>query len=192
MYYTLFLEVLGRIDMRPVANHAGDSDCALQGVSIIECIKKAGVKTIVALPDIVTCESLLWPIKRDPDLTLIPVCAEAEGVSICAALSYCQQRSVLLIQHLGFLDSINAIRVIALEYELPVVMMLGLQGMEADRLPPQSDKLSVRIVEPICQAMGLDYEILLEESDVKVVESRINQAYEQSKPFAILIARRPE
>ena len=54
MYYTLFLEVLGRIDMRPVANHAGDSDCALQGVSIIECIKKAGVKTIVALPDIVT------------------------------------------------------------------------------------------------------------------------------------------
>ena len=71
-------------------------------------------------------------------------------------------------------------------------MMLGLQGMEADRLPSQSDKLSVRIVEPICQAMGLDYEILLEESDVKVVESRINQAYEQSKPCAILIARSPE
>ena len=86
--------------MRSIANHAGDSDCALQGVSIIDSIKSAGVKTIVALPDIVTCESLLWPIKKDPDLTLIPVCAEAEGVSICAALSYCQQRSVLLIQHL--------------------------------------------------------------------------------------------
>ena len=178
--------------MRSVTNHAGDSDCALQGASIVECIKRAGVKTIVALPDIVTCDSVLWPIKRDPDLRLIPVCAEAEGVSICAALSYCQQRSVLLIQHLGFLDSINAIRVIAIEYELPVVMMLGLQGMEADRLPAQSGKLSVRIVEPICQAMGLDYEVLFEESNVKAVESGINQAYKQSKPFAILIARSPE
>ena len=178
--------------MRATTNHTGGPDCALQGASIVESIKQAGVKTVVALPDIVTCDSVLWPISRDPELKLVPVCKEDEGVSICAALSYCQQRSVLLIQHLGFLDSINAIRVIAIEYELPVVMILGLQGMEADRLPSKSDKLSVRIVEPICQSMGLDYEVLFEESDVKAVESGINQAYEQSKPLAILIARRPE
>ena len=178
--------------MRATTNHPESSACPLQGASIIESMKRAGVKTVVALPDIVTCDSVLWPIARDPDLRLVPVCKEDEGVSICAALSYCEQRAVLLVQHLGFLDSINSIRVMAIEYELPLVMILGLQGMEADRSPSQSDKLSVRIVEPICQAMGLDYEILFDESNVKVVESGINQAYEQSKPFAILIARRPE
>ena len=164
----------------------------MRGVSIIESIKKAGVKTVVALPDIVTCNGVLWPIKRDPDLRLVPVCKEDEGVSICAALSYCEHRAVLLIQHLGFLDSINAIRVIAVEYDLPVVMILGLQGMEADRTPSQSGKLSVRIVEPICHAMGLDYEILFDESNISAVEAGINRAYEQSRPFAILIARSPE
>ena len=165
---------------------------ALLGASIIQSIKDAGVETVVALPDIVTCDNLLWPIARDPDLKLVPVCKEDEGVSICAALSYCEHRAVLLIQHLGFLDSINAIRVIAVEYDLPVVMLLGLQGMEADRTPPQSDKLSVRIVEPICRAMELDYRILYEESDAAVVKPMIDEAYEQSKPVAILIARSPQ
>lgn len=165
---------------------------ALKGASIIASIKAAGVKTVVALPDIVTCDSVLWPIAQDPQLRLVPVCKEDEGVSICAALSYCDERAVLLIQHLGFLDSINAIRVIALEYELPVVMILGLQGMEADRSPAESDKLSIRIMEPICQAMGLEYRILFDESDVRAVETGINRAYEDSKPFTILIARTPE
>ena len=80
----------------------------------------------------------------------------------------------------------------AVEYDLPVVMILGLQGMEADRTPSRSGKLSVRIVEPICQAMGLDYEIVFDESNVSALESGINRAYEQSRPFAILIARSPE
>ena len=71
-------------------------------------------------------------------------------------------------------------------------MILGLQGMEPDRAPSQSDKLSVRIVEPICEAMELEYRILFEESDAAVVESMINEAYERSKPVAILIARSPE
>ena len=154
--------------------------------------KTRASETVVALPDIVTCDNVLWPIARDPDLRLVPVCKEDEGVSICAALSYCDHRAVLLIQHLGFLDSINAIRVIAVEYDLPVVMILGLQGMEPDRTPSQSDKLSVRIVEPICEAMELDYAILYDESDVAVVEPMIDQAFEQSKPVAILIARSPE
>ena len=178
--------------MQPTTDAAGTSARALQGASIIESIKKAGVKTVVALPDIVTCNGVLWPIKRDPDLRLVPVCKEDEGVSICAALSYCEHRAVLLIQHLGFLDSINAIRVMAVEYDLPVVMILGLQGMEADRTPSRSGKLSVRIVEPICQAMGLDYEIVFDESNISALESGINRAYEQSRPFAMLIARSPE
>jgi hypothetical protein len=80
----------------------------------------------------------------------------------------------------------------SVEYELPVIMMLGMQGLEADREPSQSDKLSVRMIEPVCQSMGLDYEILFDASDVDVVEKRINSAYEQSKSIAFLIARSPE
>ena len=113
------------------------SDSPLRGSAIIEAVKEAGVEFVAALPDIVTCDSVLWPMTGDAGLCVIPVCKEDEGVSICAGLSYCNRRSVLLIQHTGFLDSVNAVRAIAVEYELPIFMIVGLQGMEPGRRPDQ-------------------------------------------------------
>jgi sulfopyruvate decarboxylase subunit beta len=163
----------------------------LKGSSLIRALKRGRVEVLVALPDIVTCDAILWPITRDPDFTLVPVCKEDEGVSICGALSYCDKRAVLLIQHTGFLDSINAIRNIALEYQLPVVMIIGLQGMEPDRAPRDSERLGIRILEPICSAMGLSYRILTGDSHAAVVSESIDWSYENSRPMALLIATTP-
>jgi sulfopyruvate decarboxylase subunit beta len=164
----------------------------LKGASVIRALKQSRVEVVVALPDIVTCDAILWPITRDRDFTLIPVCKEDEGVSICAALSYCNRRAVLLIQHTGFLDSINAIRSIAVEYQLPIVMMVGLQGLEPDRAPLDSARLGIRILEPICSAMGLGYKILTGDAHAGLVNESIERSYENSRPTALLIATTPE
>ena len=75
----------------------------------------AGVGVIVSVPDIVTSDALLWPISKDPDFQLIRVCKEDEGISICAALSYSNKRALLLMQQTGLMDSLNAIRAIAMQ-----------------------------------------------------------------------------
>ena len=62
---------------------------ALEGPPILAAIKASGVEVVVSVPDIVTSEGLLRPISTDPDLRHVRVCKEDEGVSICAALSYC-------------------------------------------------------------------------------------------------------
>jgi sulfopyruvate decarboxylase subunit alpha len=164
----------------------------LNGAEIVEAVKQSGVEFVVALPDIVTCETVLWPINRDPDLKLVTVCKEDEGVSICAGLSYCDKRALLLMQHTGLLDSVNAIRVIAAEYELPICMMVGLQGMEPDRAPENSDKYGIRIVEPILQAMGIAYHILENADDIRLIISSIEEAYQTPKPVVLIVARYPE
>jgi sulfopyruvate decarboxylase subunit alpha len=163
----------------------------LKGSSLIRALKESRVEFLVALPDIVTCDSVLWPATNDPDFKLVPVCKEDEGVSICGALSYCARRAALLIQHTGFLDSINAIRNNAVEYQLPVVMIIGLQGMEPDCLPSQSKKLGIRIVEPICTALGLQYRVLTDDSDVAMLKECIDWAYENSAPIALFVATTP-
>ena len=168
------------------------SGSKLKGSSIIHAIKSAKIRTVVALPDIVTCESVLWPISKDNQLRLVQVCKEDEGVAICAALSYCEHRSVLLIQHTGFLYSMNAIRAVAVEYQLPVVMLVGLQGMEPNKLLSESAQIGIRALEPICAALELNYVVLSSESEVGIVESRIEQAYEHSSPVAIFVASSPE
>ncbi len=164
---------------------------AIKGASIIQAIKDARVSTVVEVPDIVTCETVLKPIARDNHFRLVSVCKEDEGVSICAGLSYCNERSVLLIQHTGFLDSINAIRVIAVEYQLPIVMLIGLQGMETDKQPWESSSLGIRILEPICRAMELPYLILNSQRDAKKIAPAIDYAYEDSHPVVMLISQTP-
>lgn len=163
----------------------------LQGAAIIAALKDAGVRTVVALPDIVTCETVLWPLSEDSSLRLVPVCKEDEGVSICAALSYCDHRPALLFQHTGFLDSINAIRVIAVEYALPVVMLVGLQGMEPDRSPNESESLSLRILIPMLEAMGLKHRVLASAADCADLAATIERCYRDSEPYVFLIARSP-
>lgn len=164
----------------------------LQGTSIINAFKESHINTVVALPDIVTCDSVLWPIADDPEFKVVPVCKEDEGVSICAGLSYCLKRAVLLIQHTGFLDSINSIRAIAVDYSLPVIMFVGLQGMEVNLHPNHSSQTGIRILEPMCNLMGLESHLLTWEEDLENVPSTIDLAYQESKPIVFFITQAPD
>ena len=162
------------------------------GQAIINALKKAGIEFVVALPDIVTSEGLLWPLYDDPDLKLIKVCKEDEGVSICAAMSYNNTRAILLMQQTGFMDSLNAIRALGFDYRLPVCMMVGLQGKEEHLLPNQSESYGVRIIEPIMDVMDLPYALIETPEDVNKIVADINHCYNSSKPHCFLIGRSPE
>ncbi len=163
----------------------------ISGATVIAALKAAEVEIVVALPDLETCEKLLWPIASDSDLRLVQVCKEDEGVSICAGLSYCEKRAILLMQHTGFLDSINAIQSIGVNYQLPVIMLIGLQGLEAGQPLAECENLGVRLMEPMIQAMGLDYTILDREPDAAGLTAIIKACYANSKPHAFLFGRRP-
>jgi len=163
----------------------------VQGNTIIDCFKTSGVRSVVALPDIVTCQNLLWPIYHDRTMDLIPVCKEDEGVSICAALSYANHRAVLLIQHTGFLDSINAIRAIAVNYQLPVIMFVGVQGMEAHLELHRSADIGIRSLPKICEAVELDIDVIQYESDAARIAKRIDSCYSDSKPHVTFLPQPP-
>ena len=163
----------------------------LTGAGIIAALKAAEIQFVPALPDIVTCDSVLWPLTATPEITVIPLCKEDEGVSLCAAPSYCERRALLLIQHTGLLDSVNALRAIAVEYSLPVCMMVGLQGLEADRPPRDSAHTGVRLMEPLLELMDLDHRVLRHEADLAAVPELIGSAYARSRPLALLVAQSP-
>jgi len=169
----------------------GSAEDTIVGADIVAAIKASGIAHVVALPDIVTSDCVLWPIARDPSLCLVRVCKEDEGVSICAGLDYTGVRSLLLMQHTGFLDSINAIRAIAVEYELGLCMIVGLQGMEPDREPPQSDKYGVRIVEPLLDVMNIDHDRLTVRGDEARIAPAFERAHALRRPFVFLVTRTP-
>lgn len=164
---------------------------ALSGRAIIEAVRKSGIEYILSVPDITTSDGLLFPLAADPTLKLVRVCKEDEAVGIAAAMSYCGRRALILIQHTGLLDSINAVRAVAVEYQLPICMMVGLLNKEPGVPPTQSSVYGVRIVEPILDAMGITRDILETDADVPKIAPAIERAYRDSEPLVLLIGRSP-
>jgi len=153
---------------------AGRTVEVLSGQSIIQQIKAARIDFVVSVPDITTSEGLLRPLAKETNPRLIRICKEDEGIGICAGLSYTGKRGLLLIQQTGLLDSINAVRGVAVEYNLPICMMVGLLEKE------------------VLDAMGIAYHEIEHQPDVAKIRPAIEECFDKSKPVVILIGRRPQ
>jgi len=170
---------------------AADATDRLRGADLIRAIKSAGIRFVVALPDRTTSERLLKPLLDDPDVRVVQVCKEDEGVSICSGLHAAGQRALLLMQHTGLLDSVNALRGVAVEGKNPVCMMVGLLGKEPGVAPAKSRSYGVRVVEPILDAMQIEHLLLETPDEVGRVVPAIEGAYARSLPVVMLIGREP-
>ncbi len=168
-----------------------DASTILSGDRIIGAVRQSDVRTILTVPDRSTEEGLLGPISRDSEFRHVPVCKEDEALGISAALSYSKQRALILIQYTGLLDSLNAVRAVAVEYRMPICMMVGLHGKEPDVAPTDSRNYGIRIIEPILDAMGIVHHLIDTDRDVERIGPAIETAYATSSPVALLIGRRP-
>jgi sulfopyruvate decarboxylase TPP-binding subunit len=164
----------------------------LDGAGIIAAIKASGVEYILSVPDITTSSGLLAPIAQDKELKLIRVCKEDECVGIASGLSYADKRALILIQHTGFLDSVNAIRGVGVEFKMPICMMVGLLQHDPETTPRESPRYGVRIVAPILDDMGIPHHVINTDGDVGQIMPAIEKAYAESSPVAFLIARSPD
>ena len=160
--------------------------------TIIDEIKRAGIRFVVALPDRTTSHHLLKTLMKDRDFTVVQVCKEDEGISICSGLYAAGHRSLLLIQYTGLLDSINSLRGVAVEGQNPVCLMVGLLGKEPGVAPTQSKRYGLRIVEPILDAMGVEHHLIEEAGDTQKIVPAVDDAYARSGPVVLLIGREPK
>ena len=163
----------------------------LTGSLIIKAVKESGVKTVLTVPDKTTAEGLLRPISADADLRQVSTCKEDETIGISAALSYSGQRSLILIQYTGLLYSMNAIRAVAVDYQSPICFMVGLLGKEPGVLPTESKRNGVKIIQPILDVMDIVHHVIETDDDIEKITPAINNAYETSRPVAMLIGRPP-
>ena len=109
--------------------------------AIVEQFKQSRVEFVAGVPDKMTAR-LTELIERDSSFTFIPLCKEDEGVSICSALSLADRRAVLIIQHTGFMDSINSIQAVPTDFRQPLVMIMGLLNKEPGIRPKESKRVA--------------------------------------------------
>jgi len=124
----------------------------------------------------------------DPEMILVRLAKEEEGVGISAGAHFAGVKSAMLMQNHGFLASINGIVSFAHLYKIPLLMLISYRGTFGERDPWQTQ--GGNVTESLLRTMGIPYSFL---DRVDTVDKRIRQAQTLAEsslqPVALLLMR---
>jgi sulfopyruvate decarboxylase subunit alpha len=154
---------------------------------IYAALKACGVRLISALPE-TWLVHLIRMADEDPEVTLVRLAKEEEGVGISAGAHLAGVRSAMLMQNHGFLASINGIVSLAHLYRIPLLMLISYRGEFGERDPWQTEGGGV--TEALLQALRIPYQRLEEPGHVARRIARAQTLAESSlRPVALLLCR---
>jgi sulfopyruvate decarboxylase subunit alpha len=154
---------------------------------IYDALKTCDVGLLSALPE-TWLVHLIRMADEDPEMILVRLAKEEEGVGISAGAHFAGVKSAMLMQNHGFLASINGIVSFAHLYKIPLLMIISYRGSFGERDPWQTQ--GGNVTEALLRAMGIPYCLL---DKAETVEKRIRQAQTLAEsslqPVAVLLTR---
>ena len=105
---------------------------------IYDALKACGIRLVSALPE-TWLVHLIRMADEDPEMVLVRLAKEEEGVGISAGAHLAGVKSAMLMQNHGFLASINGIVSCAQLYRIPLLMLISHRGEFGERDPWQTE-----------------------------------------------------
>ena len=154
---------------------------------IFAALKSAGVRMVSALPE-TWLVHLIRMAEDDPDVTLVRLAKEEEGVGISAGAHLAGVKSAMLMQNHGFLASVNGIVSCAQLYRIPLLMLISARGEFGEKDPWQTE--GGLVTQHVLDALRIPSDRLDAQADVgaKIVKAQ-TLAYAASRPVALLLTR---
>jgi sulfopyruvate decarboxylase subunit alpha len=154
---------------------------------VFDALKDGGVRLVSALPE-TWLVHLIRMAEDDPDVTLVRLAKEEEGVGISMGAHLAGVKSAMLMQNHGFLASINGIVSGAQLYRIPLLMLITDRGTFGEGDPWQTEGGAV--TEHVLHALRIP---IMRLEDPAHVALRIRQAqtlaYSSNRPVAVLLTR---
>jgi sulfopyruvate decarboxylase subunit alpha len=154
---------------------------------IFDALKECDIHLVSALPE-TWLVHLVRLTDEDPEMILVRLAKEEEGVGISAGAHFAGVKSAMLMQNHGFLASINGIVSFAHLYKIPLLMLISYRGSLGERDPWQTQ--GGNVTEPLLRALGIPHFFL---DAVETVKKRIRQAQTLAEsslqPVALLLTR---
>src|SRR5262245_30585679 len=124
----------------------------------------------------------------DPEMALVRLAKEEEGVGISAGAHLAGVKSAMLMQNHGLLASVNGIVSCAQLYRIPLLMLISHRGEFGERDPWQTE--GGALTEEILRALRIPFAYL---DNADTVAHRIAKAQtlalSSNKPVALLLCR---
>jgi sulfopyruvate decarboxylase subunit alpha len=154
---------------------------------VYDALKGCGVRLLSVLPE-TWLVHLVILAEADPEMTLVRLAKEEEGVGVSVGAHLAGVRSAMLMQNHGLLASVNAIVSLAQLYRVPLLMLASYRGGFGEEHPWQTEGGGV--TEDLLRALRVPY-LLLEQADQAAVRLRQAQALAEAslRPVALLLCR---
>jgi sulfopyruvate decarboxylase subunit alpha len=154
---------------------------------IYRSLKAVGVGLVSALPE-TWLVHLIRMAEEDPEMTLVRLAKEEEGVGISAGAHFAGVKSAMLMQNHGFLASVNGIVSCAQLYRIPLLMLISHRGEFGERDPWQTEGGGVTA--HVLDALRIPRAELASRDDVarKIAKAQ-TLAHSASRPVALLLCR---
>src|SRR5579864_2744668 len=160
---------------------------AINSKLVYDALKECNIRLLSALPE-TWLVHLIRLADNDPEMTLVRLAKEEEGVGISAGAHFAGVRSAMLMQNHGFLAAINGIVSFAHLYKIPLLMLISYRGTLGERDPWQTQ--GGNVTESLLRALAIPY-CCLDTSDTVRKQIRQAQALAESslQPVALLMTR---
>jgi sulfopyruvate decarboxylase subunit alpha len=146
-------------------------------------IKKTGVTHIVWLPE-TEAKFMYDSMMSQPDIKLVPVCREGEALGIATGLYLGGKKPLVLHQNTGMFESGDSIRAFPIDWNLPMLLMIGYRGFKHEGKITDS---AATYTEPILKAWGIKYYTLESDEDAPNISIAYKEAYDTMRPVVVLI-----
>ena len=154
---------------------------------IYQALKACDVGLVSALPE-TWLVHLIRLAEEDPEMILVRLAKEEEGVGISMGAHLAGRRSVMLMQNHGFLAAINGIVSGAQLYRVPLLMLISHRGEFGEKDPWQTEGGSV--TEHVLSALRIPYMNLETPAHVEPrIRKALTLAYSANRPVALLLCR---
>jgi sulfopyruvate decarboxylase subunit alpha len=154
---------------------------------VYDALKGCGVRLMSALPE-TWLVHLIRLAEDDPEMTLVRLAKEEEGVGISAGAHFAGVKSAMLMQNHGFLASINGIVSCAQLYRIPLLMLISYRGEFGERDPWQTEGGGV--TEDLLRALRIPFTCLDNPGHVQHrIAKASTLAASANKPVALLLCR---
>lgn len=154
---------------------------------LYDALKACDVRVVSALPE-TWLVHLVGLADADPEMTLVRLAKEEEGIGISAGAHLAGVKSALLMQNHGFLASINGIVSLAQLYRIPLLMLISYRGTFGEEHPWQTE--GGLVTEHVLEALRIPYERLDDPARVlPALRNAQTLADASLRPVALLLGR---
>lgn len=148
-------------------------------------LREAGIDLVSSVPDINMLE-LINLLYKDEHITHVPVGREEEGVGVCTGAHFGGKRTALLMQNGGLLNSCNGLTTTALQFGIPIVLLVYYAGDIGDN----AFHMVGLVTEPVLQGLGIKTIVMRDPARVKQdIAGAVTLAHSSKRPVALLLTR---